>query len=84
MTHFKVEDGQVPIADSPLYRITIWIFNCLFIRVFRVTILGIFPGQGFPAIARGAPILLGFPRFRSLLEPPILGLLFPLFWSRPL
>jgi hypothetical protein len=28
-----------------------------------------FPGDGFPTLARGAPILLGFPRFRSLFGP---------------
>jgi hypothetical protein len=41
MTDFKVADDTLPIADSPLYRIPFRIFNCLFIRVFRVTILGI-------------------------------------------
>jgi hypothetical protein len=51
MTHFKVADGQVPIADSPLYRITFWIFRALNIRVFWRCF------SGFPAAKNFRPLL---------------------------
>jgi hypothetical protein len=69
MTHFKTAHGQVPIADSPLYRITIWIFNCLFIRVFRSPIPSISPGSVFGPILLKAFVLATFLRFRSRLGP---------------
>jgi hypothetical protein len=53
MTHFKTAHGQVPIADSPLYRIPFRIFNCLFIRVFRSPFSGISPVMDFrPLLAK--------------------------------
>jgi hypothetical protein len=61
--------------------ITIWIFKSPVYKGFSVPNSQHFPGDGFPTLARGAPILLGFLRFRSLFLVPILGPLFRGFFG---
>jgi len=46
-----------------------WIFNSLFIWVFRAQVSGIFPGDPFPALLVEAPVYKGFMQFMALLEP---------------
>jgi hypothetical protein len=47
MTHFKVGDGQVPIADTTREPALFGIFNWLYIRVFRSPFSGISPVMDF-------------------------------------
>jgi hypothetical protein len=69
MTHFKTADGQPLIADTTREPVMFWIFNCLFIRVFRSPFSGFPPGSVFGSIAIKAPVSLGFLQFMALSEP---------------